>query len=275
MLIDWFTVIAQVVNFAILLVALKFLLYDRVLEAMERRRLQFAEREHETDRLRGEAEEERRRVEKDRLEIEANWEAMIEEARQEADDRRRELLEQARSEVEFQEKQWRDSLRVEKVRLVDELQRRTGEQAVSLARHALRDLADAELEDGVVRAFVRRVDDLAALEGDAIVDAFRAKADVPVRVRTAYAMSQAQRDEVRRSIHALVLDPRREIEWERDPTLVSGIVAEVGARGIGWTIDTYLDGVENMFAGVFDRRLGEDGTPGADRTGPGPDGGSP
>ena len=43
MLIDWFTVVAQIVNFAILVLALKFLLYDRVTGVMEKRRL----REHE------------------------------------------------------------------------------------------------------------------------------------------------------------------------------------------------------------------------------------
>jgi hypothetical protein len=37
-LINWFTVIAQIVNFLILVVLLKYLLYDRIIKAMDERR---------------------------------------------------------------------------------------------------------------------------------------------------------------------------------------------------------------------------------------------
>ena len=44
MLIDPFTVIAQIVNFAILAIVLKYVLYDRVIAAMDRREESIAER---------------------------------------------------------------------------------------------------------------------------------------------------------------------------------------------------------------------------------------
>ena len=49
MLIDPFTVIAQIVNFAILAFLLKHFLYDRVIDAMDRREASIAERLSEAE----------------------------------------------------------------------------------------------------------------------------------------------------------------------------------------------------------------------------------
>ncbi|MGD2042760.1 MAG: F0F1 ATP synthase subunit delta [Acidimicrobiia bacterium] len=262
MLIDWFTVFAQLVNFAILLVALKFLLYDRIIKAMEERRHDFAQREQETRRLRREAEEEAKRIEEDRREIEANWEDMIEEARREAEDRRHELLEEARTEVEEQERKWRESIRSRQEQLLSELQRSTGEQATAITRRALVDLANTDLEREMIDEFIERLHDLVhEEEDDEIIDAFRADAAAPLLVRTSFEPAEEQRDEIRKALRDLVQNPEREIEWERDPDLVAGIEVRVGARSIGWTIDTYLDDLHGTFAEMLRRQIEEAASP--------------
>ncbi|MFP3883009.1 MAG: F0F1 ATP synthase subunit delta [Actinomycetota bacterium] len=248
MLIDWFTVLAQLVNFVILLVVLKFLLYDRILEAMDKRRASFAEREETTERLRREAEEETRRLEERRKEIEANWEDMIEEARREAEDRRRELMEEARTEVEHQERQWRDSVRSNQDRLLTELERSTGEQAIAISRRALQDLADADLEGEMVREFAHRLEE--AKSDDAEIAATLRESDHPLTVYTSFELDETSRQTIRETLRDLVGDPGREIEWERDPDLVAGVVVRVGARRVGWTIDQYLEALRGAFEAV-------------------------
>lgn len=249
MLIDWFTVLAQLVNFVILLVVLKFLLYDRILEAMEKRRASFAEREEATERLRREAEEKTRQLEERRREIEAHWEDMIEEARREAEGRRRELMEEARSEVENQERQWRASVRSNRDRLLTELERSTGEQAIEISRRALQDLADADLEEEMVTEFAHRLEQ-AKLDDDEIVTTLR-EGDDPLNVRTTFELDEQSRQTIRETLRDLVGDPEREIEWEQDPDLVAGIVVRVGARSVGWTIDQYLEALRGSFETVL------------------------
>lgn len=257
MLIDWFTVVAQLINFAILVVALKYLLYDRILEAMDKRRQEFVDREEETRRLTREAEQEARRLEEERRKIEANWDDMIAEARREADDRRRELLAEARSAVETQEQQWRDSLRSRHDLLLTELQRETGEQATEITRRAFADLAHADIEAGMIREFVARIDALAQSVDDEMVDAVRKDADTPLTVCSAFEISAEQRSEIRQALRRFVGDDEREIEWELDRDLIAGIVVGLGARRIGWTIDTYLEGVRGRFADLMRTQLEE------------------
>lgn len=266
MLIDWFTVLAQLVNFAILVVALKFLLYDRIIAAMEERRRDLARREQETGRLRREAEEEAKKIEDDRREIEARWEDMIEEARREAEDRRHELLEEARSEVEEQELRWRESIHSRQEQLVTELQRSTGEQAVAITRKALSDLARAELEKEMIEEFIVRLHDLVHEEHDGeIIGALRDDQGAPLRVRTSFEPDEEQRDEIRKALRDLVQAPGQEIEWEVDPDLVAGIVVGVGARRIGWTIDSYLDDLRGVFVEVLSRQVEDGASPEIER----------
>lgn len=248
MLIDWFTVLAQLVNFVILLVVLKFLLYDRILETMETRRASFAEREETTERLRREAVEETRRLEERRKEIEAHWEDMIDEARREVEDRRRELMEEARSEVEEQERQWRASVRSNQDRLLTELERSAGERATEISRRALQDLADADLEEEMVREFSHRLKQAKSDEAE-IVATLR-EGDDPLTVCTSFEVDEPSRQTIRETLRDLVGDPEREIEWERDPDLVAGVVVRVGARRVGWTIDQYLEALRGSFETV-------------------------
>lgn len=257
MLIDWFTVVAQLVNFLILLTVLKFLLYDRILETMDQRRERFVEREAETERMLSEAADEAERIRADREDLEANWEEMISEARSEAAERRRELLEEARSQVEVREAQWMESLRDSQERLLDQLQRETGERAIEVTRHAVRDLADAELEASMIEVFIDRLSELQETEDSAVLTALRSDAPAPVVIRTSFALSDPQRDAVRSAIHGLLSDPTREIEWIRDPDLIAGVVVVVGARIIGWTIDTYLAAVRAGFAEILRHQMEE------------------
>jgi F-type H+-transporting ATPase subunit b len=228
---------------------------------MEERRRDFAQREHETQRLRREAEEEAKRIEEDRREIEASWEDMIEEARREAEDRRHELLEEARVEVEEQERKWRESIRSRQEQLLTELQRSTGEQAAVITRRALADLAHAEMEGEMIEEFIVRLHDLVHEEEDGeIIEALRADEVAPLRVRTSFEPTEEQRDEIRGALRDLVHDRGREIEWELDPDLVAGIVVRVGARSVGWTIDSYLDDLHGIFVEMLQRQV-EDAAP--------------
>lgn len=126
MLIDWFTVFAQLLNFAILVVALKFLLYDRIVKAMDQRRRTIAEQESSAAALAREAEEELARLRAERRELDRTREEILDEARAQAAAQQRKLLQQAREDVDRQAQEWRESLRNHQHALLSHLQRTTG-----------------------------------------------------------------------------------------------------------------------------------------------------
>lgn len=260
MLIDWFTIVAQLINFAILVVALKYLLYDRVVEKMEERRNAIADREKRARQMSDEATEEAERLEGRRRELEMSRDDILDAARREADDYRRVLLAEARQVVEAQELEWKQSVRSRRERLLAELQRTTGEKAIAISRRLLRDLADAEMEQEVIRRFLDSVGDPATGEREEVIDALRA-VETPLLVRTAFEISDEGREQIRKGLRELIEDPGREIEWERDPGLIGGIVIAAGARTVGWTVETYLDDLERAFDELIREHVGGDDDP--------------
>ena len=96
MLINWFTVLAQIVNFLILVVLLKFLLYDRIIKAMDEREAKIRSRLNEAKAKAKEAEQEADTFRSKNQELEDMREAMLAQAKEDAEAHRKELTEQAR-----------------------------------------------------------------------------------------------------------------------------------------------------------------------------------
>lgn len=255
-MIDWFTVIAQLVNFAILVVALKFLLYDRVIGAMEKRRSALVERETTARDREREAAQELARLRGQQRDLDEQRDEVLEDARRRGDHLLRQLLDQARSDVDRQEQEWRESLRNNQDRLLVDLQRLTGQKAVTISRRLLADMADRSLEEAVISGLARRIDELPEEDRRAIATTV-AENDAPIVVRSAFELSTAGREQVTAVVTALAGDRDRPITWEQDHDLIGGVVVLVGDRSVGWSVAHYLDEVGRGFAEL----LGPEGAP--------------
>ncbi|MFP3914073.1 MAG: F0F1 ATP synthase subunit delta [Actinomycetota bacterium] len=250
MLIDWFTVVAQLINFAILVVALKYLLYDRVIEAMERRRASIAAREREAEERSRAADERIHELERERRELQDRREEMLAEAGREAAERRSELLGEVRDEVQRREEEWKESIRLRQESLLADLQQLTGEKAVAIAERVLRDLADESMERTLIRRLAERIDELSQEEQSALAEALREEGSV-VEVRGGFELSEDSKSRIQAALRRLAGDFDRKLTYRRDPALIAGVVIQVGPRSVGWTMDGYLDDLKAEFNAVL------------------------
>ena len=86
MLIDWFTVVAQIVNFVVLVVLLKHFLYDRIIGAMARREETIRARREAAENEKEEAQQEADAYRKKKEEIEEKRNEMHSQAKQAAEE---------------------------------------------------------------------------------------------------------------------------------------------------------------------------------------------
>ncbi|MGC9419815.1 MAG: hypothetical protein ACP5EN_12665, partial [Rhodovulum sp.] len=131
-----------------------------------------------------------------------------------------------------------------------DLRRGTAAHVTCVARRVLDDLAGAPLEEAVVDTFIAR---LAALEGKPLEDlrAEAASAGGEMKVSTAFDLSERMR---RRVSEALApVHPAPNIGFDRDPGLVCGIRLRVRGQTVQWTVDAYLDDLQNEVAAQIDR----------------------
>ena len=97
--IDWFTFIAQIVNFLVLAGLLRWLLYGPIVRAMQQRQEKIASRLHEAQQKYAEAEAKGQQYEEKTREIEQQREELLREARQKAHQYRERLTEEAREDA--------------------------------------------------------------------------------------------------------------------------------------------------------------------------------
>lgn len=242
MLIDWFTVVAQLVNFAVLIWLLKRFLYRPVLDAMAAREQRVRETVAAADRQKAAAEAEAEHLHAQHEALAQQKEALLQDARSEAAAVREELLAQARKEAQARQAQLRQSLDRDWQEFRAELAQRTQGEALGVARQALRELADSAIEARMAEAFLKK---LAALDGDAKaqLQATALRSDHPLVVRSGFELAAPIRERLQQSLREQ-LAPRIDLRFETNPGLIAGIEVAFDGRKIAWTFDDFLRSLE-------------------------------
>lgn len=245
MLFDWFTIIAQIVNFLILVLLLKRFLYGPIIRAMDAREARIAENLAGAEKAREEARErEARAREEERRAAERRAEIMAE-AQTEVHEWRERTLAEARREVEHLKQAWLDHLDEQREAFLERLKTRIAEQLLAVGDRVLRDLAHAGLQEEVLEVFLRKIEE----EKDALPLVEDGK---PVKVRSGFELTGEMAERLRRRVVPL-LPSGTEIETATDKDMGIGIEWVSGDRKISWTLERYLEGLEHRILAELPR----------------------
>ncbi len=238
MQIDWLTVIAQIVNFLILVWLLKHFLYQPVINAMDARERRIAERLQKA--------EVREQTAVDTMQdyltkigiLDRDRDAIVKKARDAAAAERQKLLRLARSEVAEKRKHWRHQVEAEKQDFLRSLKQQAAASIQIIARHALADLADSELEEQIIQSFIQQLKSLDSESRRAMV-----VAGEPVRIATAFELNPSKRGRLTRTLHKNI-GPDIEVVYSVSPDLLCGVELTVSGSRVSWTLADYLQELE-------------------------------
>ncbi len=255
MLFDWFTTIAQIFNFLILLFLLKRFLYKPIINAMLEREEKITHRLREAELAEQEAEREALEFRQKTTELESRRESLLLEARTEAEQLRKEMLHEARQEVHESQERWFRSLQQSKEAFLRDLYQRVSSQTYIVARKALSDLANEDLESHIIETFLNR---LQALEGEERESLERALADSngAIMVRSAFEIPNKLRIAIIKQIEAIAPNGY-EMSFECLPELLSGIELKLAGKKISWSLSSYLEDLEDNLAHALRERVQE------------------
>lgn len=244
MQIDWLTVAAQIVNFLVLVWLLQRFLYGPITRAMERREQRIAQRLHETDQKREEAEGEVRAYRKKQEEFDERRESMLAEARDEAEEERKALQQAAREEVGQRKRKWLKQVENQQAEFLRDIRQRSTEHFYALARRALSELADVQLEEQIAHIFTGKLE---ALDKDTRrkIAAEGRKAANLVTVRSRFEMSPKEKHHITKAIHDQILDGA-EVAYEQSPENSCGLELKAGGQTVSWSLDSYFDSLESQ-----------------------------
>ncbi len=249
MLIDWFTVGAQVINFLILVWLLKRFLYHPILDAIDARERRIAQELADADMQKAEAAQSRDEFQRKNAVFDKERAALLNQATQAAQAERKRMLDVARQEAVALSAKRQETMRSEAQALHQEIRIRTQQEVFAIVRKALSDLAGATLEERMVDVFVGRLQALNADEKQALIFALQ-PAPLPLVVRSTFELPAAQQSAVEAQVKAL-LGSAIEVRFETSPNLVSGIELSSDGQKIAWSIANYLTELESGIGEVL------------------------
>lgn len=242
MLIDWFTIAAQALNFLILVWLMKRFLYKPILHAIDAREQRIAGELADAGEKTAEAQKEREAFKRKNKAFDRQRDALLSQATEEAKTERQRLFDEARQAAEVLHAKRQDAMEREHQRLNDEITRRTREEVFAIARKTLTDLAGMSLEERISEVFGRRLRDLGGEAKKGFAKILKTSSD-PVLVRSAFELSPEQRDAIRHALNE-TFSTEIHVRFETAPGVISGIELTANGRRIAWSIADYLTSME-------------------------------
>ena len=243
MLIDWFTVAAQALNFLILVWLMKRFLYKPVLNAIDAREKRISTELANADAKKAEAQKEHDEFQQKNTEFDKQRADLMTTATGEAQAERQRLLDDARKAADAASSKRREALKAEEQNLHQAISRRTQQEVFAIARKALTDLATVSLEERLGEVFTRRLREMDGKPKAALGDALRASSD-PGVVRSTFDLPPEQRGAIQNALNETFSAEIR-VRFETAPDLIGGIELTASGQKLAWSIGDYLTSMEN------------------------------
>ncbi|MGD0958439.1 MAG: F0F1 ATP synthase subunit B [Methylomonas sp.] len=242
MLIDWFTVIAQAINFFILVWLLKRYLYQPILHAIDEREQRIAATLADADAKQAVAIQQRDEFQQKNALFNQERAALLNQARIAAEEEKQRLFIEARQSVDDFTAKRLEKLKNDNNLLNQAIMRRTEQSVFSIARKTLADLATASLEQQIAEAFGRRLRGLDA-ESKAILAGAIKSATEPALLRCAFDLAAEQRALIQQTLNECFAT-EVPLQFATAADLVGGVEFSCNGRKLAWNIDDYLHMLE-------------------------------
>ncbi len=252
MLIDWFTVGAQALNFVVLVWLMKRFLYQPILDAIDAREKTIAMVLADADKKQADAQQARDAFQRKNDDFDRQHATLIDRANKDADAQRSRLFDEARQAAEALSAKRQQALEGDAQRLSQALVQRAQQEVFAVARKALADLATAGLEERMAEVFVSRLRALDGADKDCLAGALRST-PCTATVRSAFEMPAPQRAVIQAAVNE-TFSAEISLRFEMAPELISGIEFSANGQRVSWSIAGYLASLQNTLGELMTQR---------------------
>lgn len=250
MLIDWFTVGAQAVNFLILVWLMKRFLYKPILDAIDAREKKIAQTLADADAKDTEAQKQSKEFQQKNDAFEEQRADLLAKATDEAKAERQRLLDEAREVADTLSSKRQETLRHDARNQNQALAQRAQDEVFAIVRQTLTDLASTDLEVRMVEVFIRRLRDMDD-PAKASLGAALTTASSPAHLRSAFDLPLEQQAKIQTALNE-TFSSEVALRFETKPDLVSGLELATNGQKLAWSISDYLASLEKGIAKLLE-----------------------
>lgn len=258
MQINWFTVIAQIVNFLVLVWLLRRFLYKPILNAIDEREKKIESQLKDADNRESKAKKEQDEFKKKNEEFDQEKKERMDKAVVETNVERDKLLEIARNEADELRVKLQKSLSEMQENLNHDIVQKTQLEVFAIARKTLADLASQSLEEQSTTLFIKRLNDLKKDEKQQFIKAFKSESS-PILIGSAFDLSKKQQTEIQKTVTE-ILGKKTHFQFKTEPEIINGIELTSNGYKVAWSISEYLNSLQKNISEIVKTKIMKDET---------------
>lgn len=223
MLINWFAVLSEIVNFIIVILVLKFFLYRPILEKIRQHQKKIEDELKDAAEKQKKARELLSQIEKQKGELDLQNVERKKKMKEEIDHLHDQLLESAKKDVDHTKEEWSEDFKKDQQEAYREYKNRMVLELFSIVRKSIESLSHLKLEEAIISSFLSQLKELPKEER--------------LQVKTALEIPEPLRQKIQDFL-------KQEVEFVHDPKLIAGIALFVDGKKISWNVEDYLTTLE-------------------------------
>ncbi|WP_367754244.1 hypothetical protein [Flavobacterium sp. WC2430] len=255
MKINWFTVIAQIVNFLILVWLLKRYLYKPILTAVEEREKKIVAQLEDTVSEKKEAIKERDEFNQKNQLFDQKKEDLMNNVIAEINETRQKLLEEARNTANALQTKLKKTQEENQENVNLELSQKIEKEVFAIAKKILADLASVSLEKQVVNVFIKHLKELKEEEKKQFRAVFKSGSSY-ILIKSAFDLTTALQAKIQKSVIE-ILGSEIQFQYKTIPELISGIELTANGYKLSWSISEYLKSLQRKNSETIAEKLDE------------------
>jgi F-type H+-transporting ATPase subunit b len=255
MSIDWFTLVAQILNFILLVWLLKRFLYKPILDAIDARENLVASQINDAKVQLEKAEIEQNKFQEKNEKFDTERSILLVKMEKDVEDEKRKRMEAVRKDAEALRIQLQENLKSQEDSFKKVFISEAQKNFFSISQKMLKHLASAELEDQMLTVFIRELKTIAPAIKQEFIAAVNKGSD-PVVVRSAFELSTAHKAIIEAAISEQLVKVDA-VQYSVSPDQISGIELSSRDYKFSWTIAEYLKTLEAQTMEIVAAKSGE------------------
>jgi F-type H+-transporting ATPase subunit b len=250
MQINWFTVIAQVVNFLLLVWLLKKFLYKPVLKAIDEREKKIVARLEDAEAKKAAAKKEQDDFAQKNEAFDKQKKELMDSAMAETNLQKDAMMEEARKTMDTLQRKQQKAMLDKQENFEKELSKKAHQEVFNISRKVLNDLASVSLEDQMTTLFVDRIQQLKGEAKQQFMDAFQS-VDTPVLIQSAFELNAHQQQRIKESVNEM-LEKETTFQFKTAPEIISGIELTANGYKMEWSVSAWLNDFQSSVSNAVE-----------------------
>jgi F-type H+-transporting ATPase subunit b len=238
MLINWFTLVAQIINFLILLWLLNKFLYKPVLKALDERETRIASIISDAESVKLNAMKELDEYSEKNVAIDKEKDSIIQASRLTAEEERIKIIDNAKNTAHLLIDKQNTLLTEERDTFYRNASDELISQIIQITEKSISDLSDIELESHLIKKGIDNIKHITDKEQMTISNLLQ-MCENTIRVRTSQPLDSERLSQLQESL-SNVFGPAIALHYEHAPDLLCGIELIIDTYKLSWNAHDYI-----------------------------------